>query len=486
MAMMTACGLVAGIVAGLGQIAPCFEQAVKVTPTSAATGGHFGNAVDVFESVMITGGPYQGLDGTNPAGPGYAQVTVFSESGWGDPIAETIDLSASDGVAGDLFGMRVVIGEIVGGAPGDGVAYVAAPRRSGEGVPAYAGAVYVFAGDGENQITETAILTPFDGDAMRGFGTSLSFDGSQLAVGAPYDSGAGVQNHGVVYVYTLGLDGLPTHTERVQCDAPAASQFMGWSVSIDGDRMAVGAMVDSAVEYSAGAVYIFDRQPDDSWDQAAIVAPADVATGDWFGTDVVVSGDLLIASSINYDQAHEDGVISNTGLVHVFKWDGAEYQEVQQLFPPLMEINIAWGVSIDFDGSHLVIGGNGWQNNGEIGTGAAAVYEYDLSSSFVNGRVILGSDVVASDRFGTAVAVHGDRVVIGSLEELDDFGGSAYVFGPACGGDLDYDGLIDHDDILDVVQNWGDTGITTHDVVQDFDVDIHDLLIVLQFYGTCN
>ncbi|MBT5381723.1 MAG: hypothetical protein HOL13_02645, partial [Phycisphaerae bacterium] len=88
--------------------------------------------------------------------------------------------------------------------------------------------------------------------------------------------------------------------------------------------------------------------------------------------------------------------------------------------------------------------------------------------------------------FGSAVALHGDRAVIGALEDAAANGGSVYVFEPRCGGDLDYDDSIGLADILDIVESWGDTGITTQDVEQDFEVGIHDLLVVLQYYGTCS
>ena len=94
--------------------------------------------------------------------------------------------------------------------------------------------------------------------------------GARLAVGAPFDSTAGVGNHGAAYIYTLGLDGVPTDEQRVECDTPTANQYFGWAVSIDGDRMAVSAIADSAVQTNAGAVYIFDRQPDNSWTQSAV------------------------------------------------------------------------------------------------------------------------------------------------------------------------------------------------------------------------
>ena len=484
MALVMVFGLTAGLIASTGDITVGFEQIEKIVPSSTATGGHFGRSVDVEDNIMIAGAPYQGLNGTDPAGPGFAQVSVFSD--WDGSVAETIDLSASDGSAGDLFGMRVAIGRISGSSEDGGVAYVSAPRRGSGEIPQYSGAVYLFSGGEDSSITETSIITPSGEAVTRKFGSSMDFDGARLAVGAPFDSTAGVGNHGAAYIYTLGLDGVPTDEQRVECDTPTASQYFGWAVSIDGDRMAVSAIADSAVQTGAGAVYIFDRQPDNSWTQSALVTPADLSSGDWFGTSIVVHGDLLIVSAMNYDSGEGEDVIQNRGIVYVFKWNGSAYQEVQQIDPPLIETGIAWGVSIDFDGSHLVIGGNGWQNNGEFGTGAAAAYEYGPDGEFINGRVFIGSDVGSSARFGSAVALHGDRAVIGAIEDTAANGGSVYVFEPRCGGDLDYDDSIGLADILDIVESWGDTGITTQDVEQDFEVGIHDLLVVLQYYGTCS
>lgn len=483
MALVLVFGLTAGLVAGTGEITTGFEQMEHIVSSSAATGGHFGNSVDVESNIMIAGAPYQGLNGTNPAGPGYAQVSVFSD--WDGSVAETIDLSASDGVAGDLFGMRVAIGSLVGSGADGGVAYVSAPRRASGDISLYAGAVYVFSGDGDSAITEIHTILPSGEAAQRGFGSSMDFDGTRLAVGAPFDSTAGVGNHGSAYIYTLGLDGIPTGEQRVECDVPTVSQYFGWAISIDGDRMAVSAIADSVVETGAGAVYIFDRQPDDSWTQTAVVTPADLSDGDWFGTSLIVKDDLLLVSSINYDKGEGDDVVQNIGIVYVFEWDGSAYQEIQQIDPPLVATGIAWGVSIDFDGSHVVIGGNGWQN-GVFGTGAAGAYEYGPDGEFINGRVFIGNAVGASARFGSAVALYGNRVVIGALEDTAEYGGSVYVFEAHCGGDIDYSGLIDHDDIIDVVGSWGDTGITKQDVEQNFEVGIYDLLAVLEYYGTCD
>jgi len=481
MAMVMACGLAVGLTAGVGLASVGFDEVAKLIPTTTATGGRFGTSVDIAGDVMIVGAPYQEVDGTYPIGPGYAQVGVFSD--WDGSIAETIELSASDGQTGDYFGWRVAIGNITGATEEGGVAYVSSFNRADGEVPS-AGAVYLFTSGEGDAITETAILTASGEAAGRGFGTSLSFDGSSLAVGAIYDSAHGVLN-GAAYVLTLGLDGQPTHEERIECDDPTDQQYFGWDISIDGDRLAVSAAVDSIDQYLGGAVYIFDRQSDESWTQTAVVTPAGLSSSDWFGTSVVVHEDLLIVGAINYDEGEGDDLVQNVGMVYVFEWDGMAYQEVQQIPSPLVEPGIFWGTSLDFDGNNLLIGCNYWRNDGTFGTGAAAAYEYGPDDLFIGGRVFIGSDVSGLGHFGSAVAFDGERVVIGAIETSDGTGGAVYVFTPGCSGDTNYNGQIDSEDVLDLVTSWGDTGITKQDVQQDFEVGIHDLLTVLQYYGSC-
>ncbi|MDP7189750.1 MAG: hypothetical protein QGI74_07785, partial [Phycisphaerales bacterium] len=72
--------------------------------------------------------------------------------------------------------------------------------------------------------------------------------------------------------------------------------------------------------------------------------------GDWFGTDVTLVDDVLITSAINYQYGEGEDAKTNIGQVYVFKWDGDSFEEVQQILPPIMESQMAWGFSVDFDG----------------------------------------------------------------------------------------------------------------------------------------
>ena len=55
-----------------------------------------------------------------------------------------------------------------------------------------------------------------------------------------------------------------------------------------------------------------------------------------------------------------------------------------------------------------------------------------------------------------------------------------------CSGDVDGNGRVDVDDIIDVITSWGESGASAADVNSDGIVDAADLVIVLTGYGSCN
>jgi len=294
----------------------------------------------------------------------------------------------------------------------------------------------------------------------------------------------------------------------VVCTEPHQSQSFGVDMSLDGDQMAVGAPKDSTVAYQAGAVYHFERQSSSNeWLQTQLIAPADLVNADGYGAAVSLVGDTLIVGCPERDivQEGDDDPTAGLGVVYVYtRVDGA-FEEVQQILPPQPQLLSAWGASMSFDGQHLVIGERQWTNAnleeyddaGEqtafgSNVGLAAVYELGMDGTFTLGRVIAAADGEVDDGFAYSVAISEERILVGSIENgaIDGDGtpngGMAYIYRATCSGDIDGDGAIDPDDLIEVLAHWGETGVLPADVVQDYEVGIFDLLTMLEYYGDCN
>ena len=98
--------------------------------------------------------------------------------------------------------------------------------------------------DGGVEYLQRAKLTAGDGAADDYFGYSVSIDGDTMVIGAPLDDDKG-DNSGSAYVYTRDTPGDLasgwTQVAKLTAGDGAASDYFGYSVSIDGDTMVIGA-----------------------------------------------------------------------------------------------------------------------------------------------------------------------------------------------------------------------------------------------------
>lgn len=140
------------------------------------------------------------------------------------------------------------------------------------------------------------------GDA---FGQSIAISGDTLVVGAPKESSNATNvngnqlddsapNAGAAYVFHRTPNGWMQEAYLKASNTQANSSF-GWSVAIDGDTIAVGAI---DVANGAGAVYVFQRVQT-SWMQQAIISASNAEAGDTLGWTVALSGDTLAVSAVN-------------------------------------------------------------------------------------------------------------------------------------------------------------------------------------------
>ena len=154
------------------------------------------------------------------------------------------------------------------------------------------------------------------------------------ANGNQADNSAG--GSGAVYVFRRTGSGWAQEAYLKASNTDADDQF-GYSVSVSGDTLAVGAHREDSNATSAngnqtdnsasdsGAVYVF-RRTGSGWAQEAYLKASNTDADDWFGYSVSVSGDTLTvgapfessnATSANGNQT--DNSASDSGAVYLFQ-----------------------------------------------------------------------------------------------------------------------------------------------------------------------
>ncbi len=271
------------------------------------------------------------------------------------------------------------------------------------------GSVYVFVHSGGSW-SQQAKLIASDGAENDHFGFSVSIDGDTVVIGAEGDDGG----RGSAYVFVRS--GM-TWSEQAKLTASdgATNDKFGVGVAVQEDRAVVGAKFDDDNQIDSGSVYVFDRSGT-TWSQSQKLTVPDSVIAHQFGEKVAIDGDRFVASAI--------GDANNAGSVYVFVYSGGSWSQEAKLTASDASALDEFGFSVSIDGDSLAVGSHYDNNEG-------SVYVFDRSGgSWVQQARLFSVSGTGEDRFGQSVDIEGDRLVVGEMLD-DDNGtnsGSAYVF----------------------------------------------------------
>lgn len=321
-----------------------WTQMQKLTASDAGEEDRFGRSVAIEGDYAVVGAPY------NKDATGAAYVFYYNGSVW----AQQAKLTASDAVTTDFFGWAVAIS-------GDWIV-VTAPNEDARGTNA--GSMYVFKRSGTTW-TQKAKLTASDGAAYDILGGAVSIDGNYIVVGVTNSDGSG-SSSGSAYIYYYNGSTWSQQAKVVAFDA-AENDWFGWSVSIDGDWLVVGAPGDDDLSFNAGSAYVYARSGA-TWTNTAKLNASDGGVGDSFGNAVAMHGDLMIIGA------------SGEHAAYSFEWDGDDWVEGTKYVDAAGHDNDIYGFSVAVGSDYALIGAYGAQGPFDGAERVGAVYVYNRLS----------------------------------------------------------------------------------------------------------
>ena len=264
------------------------------------------------------------------------------------------------------------------------------------------GAAYVFERVGSGWI-QTARLLASDGGPDDEFGNQVAISGDRIIVGAEYHDGAGGSNSGAAYVFELQGS---TWVETVKLYAPDATinHYFGRSVDIVGDMAVVGTRFDQAWGYQSGAIYLYEADEFGVWDYRQKLKATDGAQDDLFANSMATDGTWIVVGA--YWKDGEGG--EKAGAAYVIGNHGTFWFENQKLEASDQAANDFFGRSVAVDGERIVIGALN-----DEGSGSAYIFER-ANDVWTETAKLLPSDGSNNDKFGEVVDIDGDYVVVGS------------------------------------------------------------------------
>lgn len=262
------------------------------------------------------------------------------------------------------------------------------------------GVALVYAWDGSAWTLQQSI----SGNGGLCYGASVSVYQDTLFVGAPMEQVSGSPD-GAVFVYGRS-NGTWTQQQEI---TNAATQYFGWSESVDGTQAAVGAphaYLSQGTIPQAGEVFVYTRSGPQWSQSAAITAPLSVSDGD-FGESVALSGTTLIVGAPG-DWLNNAN--TQPGTVYGFTQVNSSWYLQNAVQPTGIGVHDLFGFSVAMAGHTMIAGA---PNNSTNGTNAGMAWIYVLSNgTWVESQAISPSDAAASAQFGYKVAAVSDTQVL--------------------------------------------------------------------------
>jgi hypothetical protein len=198
-------------------------------------------------------------------------------------------------------------------------------------------------------------------------------------------------------------------------------QEFGHSVSVSGNYAVVGTIEDDENGVLAGAVYIF-KHSTNGWMQTQKLFGNDTDANDGFGYSVSMDSNRLVVGANIIDT----GGLTNAGAVYIFALNDGIWAQVDKLIANTPTADARFGTAVSLYADNLVIGSPGINND----TGSAYIFTYDNGTmQWTQGDTLLDNNSLINDKFGISVSIYEDRVLVGAdTGPFNNLGSYATIF----------------------------------------------------------
>ena len=278
----------------------------------------------------------------------------------GNPSTPVLTLNNPTPAEDDYFGCSVAVSGswiVVGafadetwGASHPGSAYVYNLASATPAIPVY------------------SLVNPHPGSYYGGFGTSVAISGTRVVVGAPSDDAGGVYA-GSAYVYELGGATPTTPVLSLTNPVYVEGDTFGHRVAISDGKVAVASLLNTTLQSSLGSVFIYDLASATPSTSISTIHNPLPSTGEYFGFSVSLSGNKMVVGA-----ALSDYVNGDVGRAYVFDLASpTPTVPVKTLSNPTPSPYDGYGGAVAIDGNVVAVG---TPNEGSVLPGKGAVYVY--------------------------------------------------------------------------------------------------------------
>ena len=357
-----------------------------------------------------------------------------------DPYTTTIVLSPDAETANQNFGYQIV-------ARNDGRAVIVSAPSKGHGQVNFLFRSEAKAGEVFGTQASVTATSGDDATGKLGYSLSMSTDENFVVAGGPYTNSIGSDGStrfadaGMIKIFVWNATTFRYETLSTKLPpADLASQNFGWAHKIC--EPGVNSVKSTPTKYmfvsspgfgtDAGRVYMYewgvgaDGSTYDSWSQAIVITSSDPGQGKRFGHRLQASddGNILAVSSVALGQAGKVEIFRRTtqssddSTNHAFTF----VQTLEGITADGSSLNTKFGEALTMskDGTILVVGAPGHDNNSQADAGVIYYYKWDADGdstlAYTLQQTITSPDTQSNMQFGSTLDINdsGTRLVIGA------------------------------------------------------------------------
>jgi hypothetical protein len=322
--------------------------------SDGSAGDGFGTDVAISGNVILVGASLDDDQGVM-SGSAYA----FVKDGAGNWVEEA-KLIPADSTANTLFGASIVF---------DGQTAVIGASHDDQ-LAIDSGAAYVFKRDSNGNWLEHAKLKASDASYSTLFGSAVSQSGAQVIIGSYWDNQQATRA-GAAYVFAEDASGVWSEQAKLIASDATGDDIFGFDVSLSGDYAVIGAYGHDHFGNNAGAAYVFNRDSNGNWTEQVELSASDPDTFDLFGWSVSINGDLIAVGSPG-----DDDNVSGSGSVYLYERDlGGQWIQQTKLTAANFEAGAGMGKSVAVNGTTVFAGA---PDADPLGSASGLVYAFEL------------------------------------------------------------------------------------------------------------
>ena len=205
------------------------------------------------------------------------------------------------------------------------------------------------------------------------------------------------------------------------------------SVSISGDYAIVGAPFESEdidgnnSLFASGSVYIFKKDVNDNWMQIQKIVAEDRTLADQFGWSVSISGEyVIIGAPLEDEDTEGSNFLNSSGSAYIFKNDGTDnWVQIQKIVPQDRGSGDRFGSAVSISGDYIIVSApleneDDGESNSLNSSGSAYLFKNDGNDNWIQVQKIVAEDRGEDDQFGNSVSISGNYVIVGVSSEDED------------------------------------------------------------------